>query len=150
MNPNADRVALVTGAARGIGAACAAMLAAKGHPVVLADVIPEVAATAAALPNARAIHLDVADPAAVAGALPTALRRVDGKVSDGVVVLNDWQRASQFLALWWAAPHAAALCARWDALREDPRLAQVIPRSTDAVPVDPDEDVADGGFDRAS
>jgi uncharacterized ferritin-like protein (DUF455 family) len=92
----------------------------------------------------------VPDPAAVAGALPTALRRIDGKVSDGVVVLNDWQRARQFLALWWAAPNAAALCARWDALREDPRLAQVIPRSTDAVPADPEEDVADGGFDRAS
>ena len=85
MNPNADRVALVTGAARGIGAACAAMLAAKGHPVVLADVIPEVAATAAALPNARAIHLDVADPAAVA-ALPQALG--DWWERLGVVVNN--------------------------------------------------------------
>ncbi len=69
---NADRIALVTGAARGIGAAVAARLAANGHPVVLADVIPEVEATAAKLPNARAIHLDVADAAAVA-ALPKAL-----------------------------------------------------------------------------
>lgn len=73
---NTDRVALVTGAARGIGAACAAKLAGLGHPVVLADVIDEVEATAAALRaaghQARAIHLDVADEAAVA-ALPEAL-----------------------------------------------------------------------------
>jgi 3-oxoacyl-[acyl-carrier protein] reductase len=72
MSAPAERVALVTGAARGIGAACAAKLAALGHPVVLADVIEEVEATAARLPNARAIRLDVADPAAVA-ALPQAL-----------------------------------------------------------------------------
>jgi 3-oxoacyl-[acyl-carrier protein] reductase len=86
---NENRVALVTGAARGIGAAVAAKLAALGHPVVLADVIGEVEATAAALRaaghQARAIHLDVADEAAVAG-LPAAL----GEWWDilGVVVNN--------------------------------------------------------------
>lgn len=71
-----DRVALVTGAARGIGAGIAAKLAEAGHPVVLADVIDEVEATAAVLRarghEARAIRLDVADEAAVA-ALPIAL-----------------------------------------------------------------------------
>ena len=71
-----DRVALITGAARGIGAGIAAKLAAIGHPVVLADVIDEVEATAAALRaeghDARAIRLDVADEQAVA-ALPIAL-----------------------------------------------------------------------------
>ena len=71
-----NRVALVTGAARGIGAGIAAKLAANGHPVVLADVIDEVEATAAALRaeghDARAIRLDVADEQAVA-ALPIAL-----------------------------------------------------------------------------
>jgi 3-oxoacyl-[acyl-carrier protein] reductase len=86
---NADRVALVTGAARGIGAAVAAKLAANGHPVVLADVIPEVEATAARLGEgggeARAIRLDVADPAAVA-ALPGALG--DWWERLGVVVNN--------------------------------------------------------------
>jgi 3-oxoacyl-[acyl-carrier protein] reductase len=86
---NENRVALVTGAARGIGAAVAAKLAALGHPVVLADVIGEVEETAAALRaaghQARAIHLDVADEAAVAG-LPAAL----GEWWDslGVVVNN--------------------------------------------------------------
>jgi 3-oxoacyl-[acyl-carrier protein] reductase len=76
MSGAADRVALVTGAARGIGAAVAAKLAALGHAVVLADVIGEVEATAARLRGAggeaRAIRLDVADPAQVA-ALPQAL-----------------------------------------------------------------------------
>jgi 3-oxoacyl-[acyl-carrier protein] reductase len=66
-----ERVALVTGAARGIGAAIAARLAAEGHPVVLADVLEEVEGTAAALRTggheAQAIRLDVADEAQVAG-----------------------------------------------------------------------------------
>ena len=71
-----DRVAPVTGAARGIGAAIAARFASAGHPVVLADVLDGVEATAAALRadgrQARAIRLDVSDEAAVA-ALPDAL-----------------------------------------------------------------------------
>jgi hypothetical protein len=92
----------------------------------------------------------VRDPEAVVAALPTTQRRAAGKHVDGVVVLNDWQRATQFLALWWVAPDPAALCARWDELRQDPVLAPVIPRTTDAVPVDLDEDVADGDPDRAS
>lgn len=86
MSANADRVALVTGAARGIGAAIAARLAAAGHPVVLADVVPEVEATAAQLcragGQARAIHLDVADPAAAA-----ELPRLVGDWWDGLGVL---------------------------------------------------------------
>ncbi|MFC7538517.1 zinc-binding dehydrogenase [Siccirubricoccus deserti] len=38
---NSERVALVTGAARGIGAGIAAKLASLGHPVIVADVIEE-------------------------------------------------------------------------------------------------------------
>ncbi|MBR0666501.1 SDR family oxidoreductase [Roseomonas hellenica] len=73
---NADRVALVTGAARGLGAAIARRLAAAGHPVVLADVLESVDATAASIAaeglEARAIRLDVADEGAIQ-ALPQVL-----------------------------------------------------------------------------
>src|SRR5690349_5628305 len=73
---NADRVAFVTGAARGLGAAIARRLAEAGHPVVLADVLDSVDATAAGIVaaghQARAIRLDVADEAAIL-ALPDVL-----------------------------------------------------------------------------
>ncbi|WP_421995893.1 SDR family oxidoreductase [Roseococcus sp.] len=86
---NTDRVALVTGAARGLGAAIARRLAQSGHPVVLADVLDGVDATAAALVaegfQARAIRLDVADDAAVE-ALPEVLG--DWWSSLGVLVNN--------------------------------------------------------------
>ena len=73
---NSERVALVTGAAQGIGAGVAKRLAEAGHPVVLADIGPGVEATAAALAAAglkvQAIRLDVADEAQVAS-LPQLL-----------------------------------------------------------------------------
>jgi 3-oxoacyl-[acyl-carrier protein] reductase len=73
---NKTRVALVTGAARGLGAGIARELALAGHPVVLADVLDQVEATAEALRKegheARAIRLDVSDEKAVT-ALPVAL-----------------------------------------------------------------------------
>ncbi|WP_424811300.1 SDR family oxidoreductase [Roseococcus sp. YIM B11640] len=67
---NRDRIALVTGAARGIGEGIARRLAEAGHPVLLTDVLPEVEATAAALRaaghDARGLHLDVSDETEVA------------------------------------------------------------------------------------
>ncbi|MBW8268000.1 SDR family oxidoreductase [Caldovatus aquaticus] len=89
MSAAADRVALVTGAARGIGEGIAWRLAEAGHPVVLADVLAAVEATAARLSaaghRARAVVMDVASEAEVA-ALPRALG--DWWERLGVVVNN--------------------------------------------------------------
>ena len=86
---NSERVALITGAARGIGAGVAKRLAEAGHPVVLADMIEGVEDTAEALRRAgheaRAIRLDVSDEAQV-GNLPQMLR--DWWYKLGVVVNN--------------------------------------------------------------
>ena len=74
------RVALVTGAARGIGAATAARLAAQGARVAVADVDLDAArATAAAIgPAALAVELDVRSRASFAAAVETTLAELGG------------------------------------------------------------------------
>jgi 3-oxoacyl-[acyl-carrier protein] reductase len=75
----AGRVAIVTGAARGIGAATAARLAQDGARVLLADRLPEVAATAAAI-GGTALAIDLTQRGAgerLAQAALDAFGRID-------------------------------------------------------------------------
>jgi NAD(P)-dependent dehydrogenase (short-subunit alcohol dehydrogenase family) len=72
--------ALVTGAARGLGRAIAALLVARGARVLLADLDGDEAAQVAADLGAaaQAIRCDVADSAQVAVAVAAAVERWDG------------------------------------------------------------------------
>jgi 3alpha(or 20beta)-hydroxysteroid dehydrogenase len=73
-----DKVALVTGAARGQGEAEARLFAAEGARVVLADVLDDVNKLAADIGHdAIAVHLDVSDEESWAAAVRTAVERYE-------------------------------------------------------------------------
>ena len=80
------RVAVITGAGSGIGAATAAALSARGCTVALADIQTEaVRAVAARLPGATAHTLDVSDAAAM-DSFAAEIVKVHGRVN---IVINN-------------------------------------------------------------
>ncbi|HVO23766.1 MAG TPA: SDR family NAD(P)-dependent oxidoreductase [Candidatus Margulisiibacteriota bacterium] len=89
------KVALITGAARGIGRATAMQLAAEGAAVGVADIAPEVNDTAAAIQRtgqrAAAAVFDIADPLQVQAGVQQLRERlgdVDILVNDAAIVTN--------------------------------------------------------------
>lgn len=72
------KVALVTGAASGIGAATARLMAAEGAKVVLADVADAGPVAAEIGENALALRLDVTDPAGWAATVAETEKRFGG------------------------------------------------------------------------
>lgn len=107
MHSTPQRVALVTGAARGIGRACAEALAAGGASVVIADLLAEQAQeTAAAIAadgaTAIGVGMDVSDSASVSAALTSAAEQL-GDI-DILVNCAGWDELMPFVktdeALW--------------------------------------------------
>ncbi len=90
-----QRVAIVTGAAQGIGAAIARELAADGHRVVVADLNLEGATAVAAEIGGIAKQLDISDEATVArvvGEVVAELGRIDILVNNaGLVPFTPWE-----------------------------------------------------------
>ena len=89
--PHAGRVALVTGAARGIGQAIAVGLAKQGATLVIGDV-GDLSETSELIKNvsnpAVAVSLDIRDPAvveAVRGQVEDELGRVDILVNNAAI-----------------------------------------------------------------
>ena len=102
----ADKVVLVTGGARGMGAAHAEALVAEGARVVIGDILDDAGRSVAEKLDGKAIyvHLDVADPGQWDQAVAASLEnfgRLDALVNNAGIVkmgplrgssLSDWQQ----------------------------------------------------------
>jgi 2-hydroxycyclohexanecarboxyl-CoA dehydrogenase len=89
-----DRVAVVTGAARGIGESIAQVLADRGWRVVTCDINAEGAAAAATATGGSAESFDLADLDAVAAGAQRIVARTGGV--DALVNNAGWERIAPF------------------------------------------------------
>jgi 2-hydroxycyclohexanecarboxyl-CoA dehydrogenase len=94
-SPSTTRTALVTGAARGIGKAIAAELAAQGHRVAVADILEDAASETASEIGGIAVRLDVTD----SGAVDEAASRVEHELGPIGILVNNagWDEFKPFL-----------------------------------------------------
>ncbi len=101
MNPPSQRIAIVTGANRGLGLAISRQLAQRGYHVVLAGRDPQLVAAAVdelaqhQLPVSGA-HLDVTDETSVNAAVATVLAshgRIDVLINNAAIVGDQGQHA---------------------------------------------------------
>ena len=90
-----DRVALVTGAGRGIGRAIAERLAAEGAKVAALDVDERTAREAGEAVGGIGLRMDVTDASAVAAAIAEAERRLGP--TDILVNNAGWDKAEPFV-----------------------------------------------------
>lgn len=100
----AARVAIVTGAAQGIGAAIARRLAADGHRVVVADLNHDKARKVAGEISGHGAHVDVSDPDSVRALIAEVVAlhgRIDILVNNAAtqpfsewedITFDDWRR----------------------------------------------------------
>lgn len=128
-----DKVAIVTGAARGIGEAYARALAGEGARVVVADLDDEGAAKVAAAlvadgGEASAVKVDVSDPASTQAMAAFAAERyggIDHLVNNAaiyggmkldILLTIDWDYYQRFMNV---NMNGALLCTRacWDAMK---------------------------------
>ena len=103
--PASPRVALVTGASSGIGAAICRQLAEEGHQVIAADVnLPGAQAVALSLGgNVQPVMLDVTDPDAVAACIQQIIQhhgRLDMAVNNAGIGGASLQTADYPLEEW--------------------------------------------------
>ncbi|MFM0499882.1 GolD/DthD family dehydrogenase [Paraburkholderia caffeinilytica] len=84
-----DRVAVVTGAASGIGFAVAECLAAAGARVALLDINPAVEAVARTLPGGLERHVGIAADITVAGIPDALVRRVTETLGPVDILVNN-------------------------------------------------------------